>query len=264
MIFVTSSFADFLTKVAKDHPEVTFVAFGLGEMLDNVHYYIMDIWSPGYLVGLAAGLMTETNEIGYMQGFPGYYSDVNAFTLGARSVNPDVTAKVVFIGSYADPVAEQQLANALIDDGADFLYGMTRSLNFMEVAEDRGVWGTALYTDQREIAPNAYVTSMILDMEAYFTDQVGKHLDGTWEGGTFDIVPYGDMTKLDAWGDNVPKEVIDQVDAMSQKILEGYNPFFGPINDAEGTLRVTEGQELTFQDMIFGEPWPIEGLIISP
>jgi len=264
MIFVTSSLADFTTQVARDHPEITFVAFGLGETLDNIRYYMMDIWTPGYLIGMAAGLLTETNEIGYLQGFPGYYSDVNAYLFGAQSVNSDVTAKVVYVGSYADPVAEEQLASALIADGADFLYGMTRSLNFMQMAEEKGVWGTSLYVDERNIAPNAYVTSMMLYMEPYFTDQVGRFLDGTWEGGGYDIVPFGDMTGLDTWGAGVPQEVRDQVDAMSQRIRDGFNPFVGPMYDAEGTLRVPEGQPLTFEDMIFGEPWPIQGLIVSP
>jgi basic membrane protein A len=264
MIFVTSSFADFTTKVATDHPDIKFVAFGLGEMQDNVRYYIMDIWNPGYLIGMAAGLLSETGKLGYLQGFPGYYSDVNAFTFGAQSINPDITTKVVFVGSYADPVAEKQLSTALIDDGVDFLYGMTRSINFLEVAENRDVWGAGLYVDERPIAPTSYVTSMMLYMEPYFTDQVAKFLDGTWEGGTFDIVPYGDMTALGEWGDSVPQEVRDEVDAMSQRIMDGYNPFIGPIYDAEGTLRVEEGQAITFQDFLFGEPWPIQGLIVSP
>jgi simple sugar transport system substrate-binding protein len=263
MIFVTSSLADFTTKVATSHPDVKFSAFGLGEMLPNLRYYIMDIWSPGYLIGMVGGLLTKTNELGYLQGFPGYYSDVNAFVLGALSVNPDVTAKVVFVGSYADPVAERQLANALIDDGVDFLYGMTLSINFMTVAEERGVSGASLYVNEHDAAPNAYTTAMLLHMAPYFTEQVGKFLDGSWEGNTFDIVPYGNMTLLGPWGDNVPQGVRDRVDSASQTILAGTSPFVGPVYDAQGTLRVPEGQPWTFQDMMFGEPWPIQGLIVG-
>jgi basic membrane protein A len=264
MLILTGAYADFALKVVVDHPEVTFLSFGLGDYHDNLRYYIMDIWNPAYLFGMTAGLMTESNKIGYMSGFPGGYSQVDMYVLGAKSVNPDVEAKIVYTLSWSDAVVEQQLANALVDDGIDFIYGDTASLNYLLVLEEREAgWGVSTYADQEEDAPNAYATSMLLEMGPYFVDQVGAYLDGSWEGNGLDIPPFGDMSVLGEWGDSVPDDVRDQVDAMAEKIIDGYNPFVGPIFDTEGNEIIPEGSALTISDLLFAPPWIIDGLLIS-
>ncbi len=265
LIFITSEYADFVYSVAEAHPEVAFLECDGHLVTDNLAWYYVNHWDPSYLIGMAAGLMTETNQLGYVGSYPvqSVYASVNSFHLGARSVNPDVTTKVVLINSWFDPAAANQAANTLIDDGADFLFGIMDEAAYLEVAEERGVWAAMWNTDMRRFGPNAYVSSIELDWGPYYVEQVGKVLDGTWEAEPT-LLPIGQGVDRDDWGQNVPPEVQEQVDAVrDQMINEGLNVFVGPIYDAEGNLRVEEGQEMTLEELYLWE-WAVEGVVGMP
>mgnify|MGYP001055623153 CR=1 FL=1 len=72
-----------------------------------------------YLSGIIAGMKTETNKIGYVAAMqiPECIYSMNAYFLGARSVNPDVTMDVLFTNTWYDPTLERQAADALLDLG---------------------------------------------------------------------------------------------------------------------------------------------------
>jgi len=265
MVFITSEYADFVYQVADAHPEVAFLECDGHKVTDNLTWYYVNHWDPSYLIGMAAGLMTESNQLGYIGSYPvqSVYASVNSFHLGARSVNPDVTTKVVLINSWFDPAAANQAANTLIDDGADFLFGIMDEAAYLEVAEERGVWAAMWNTDMRRFGPNAYVSSIELDWGPYYVEQVGALLDGTWESETR-LLPIGGGVDRDDWGQNVPQEVQDQVDAVrDQMIDEGLNVFVGPIYDAAGELRVPEGEEMTLEELYLWE-WAVEGVVGMP
>ena len=128
IIFATSfGFEDYVIKVAKDYPDIEFChatgykAASAG--LDNVHNYFGKIYQARYLSGIAAGLKTEKNKLGYVGAFPfpEVISGFTAFYLGAKSVNPDVKMTVKYTHSWNNPTLEAQLAQALIDEGCDVL-----------------------------------------------------------------------------------------------------------------------------------------------
>ena len=101
--------------------------------------------------------------------------------MGARTVNPAATLQTIVINSWFDPQAATQAGTALIDNGADFLFGIMDEAGYLQVAEQRGVWAAMWNTDIRRYGPNSYVSSVIIDFKKYYVDQVGKRLAGTWE-----------------------------------------------------------------------------------
>jgi basic membrane lipoprotein Med (substrate-binding protein (PBP1-ABC) superfamily) len=214
------------------------------------------------LIGMAAGLMTETNKLGYIGSYPvqSVYASVNSFHLGARSVNPDVETKVVLINSWFDPAKANQAANALIDDGVDFVMDIMDETAALQVEEKRGVWAATWNTDQRAAAPTKYVSSVSLNWKKFYTDEVGAFLNGTWKGDRTILLPLGDGVDRDAWGPNVPGEVQQQVDAIRDKMLkENFNPFVGPIKDATGAVRVEAGHVMTEMELYLWD-WAVEGV----
>jgi len=261
MVFVTSGYADYLYQVAEAHPDVAFFECGApGPDLSNLVGYAIDSHNVAYLLGVAAGLLTESNKLGYVGAYPGMYGDVNAFELGALSVNPDAITEVVFVNSWFDPAAESQAANALIDDGVDVLYGIMDDPTYLTVAEERGVWAVMWNTDMRRFGPNAYVSSVLLNWDDFYVSEVQAYLDGAWTGGRFVTLPLGGGVDRDAWGENVPTEIQTQVDAVREQILGGWTPFVGPIRDASGTVRVESGVTAGWADVMLAWDWPIEGI----
>jgi basic membrane protein A len=267
MIFITSEYADFVYEVADANPDVAFLECNGHKATDNLIDYYPEHWDPSYLIGMAAGLMTETNQLGYVGSFPtdSVYTSVNSFQLGARSVNPDVTTKVVLINSWFDPGAARQAGETLVDDGADFLFGIMDEAAYLEVAEERGVWAAMWNTDMRRFGPEAYVSSIELDWNDYYIEEVGSLLDGTWEGNRNVLLPIGMGVDRDDWGENVPQEVQDQVDAVREQMLnEGLNVFVGPIYDTEGNEVIAEGEELSDEYLYREWTWAVEGVTGLP
>jgi basic membrane lipoprotein Med (substrate-binding protein (PBP1-ABC) superfamily) len=262
MIIINSEYADFVTKVADRHPDVAFLECDGHRVSANHIWYYVNHWDPAYLIGMAAGLMTESNKLGYIGSYPvqSVYSDANAFLMGARSVNPDATVQVVTIDSWFDPAKAAQAANALIDGGADFILDIMDETAALQVEEKRGVWAATWNTDQRASAPTKYVSSIAEDWDAYYISEVQALLDGTWEGNRSVLLPIGQGVDRDAWGPNVPAEVQAQVDAVREKMMkEGWTPFVGPITDSKGVVRVEAGKTMT-PDELYLWDWSVEGV----
>jgi len=262
MIFINSEYADFVTAVADKHPDVYFLECDGHRVAKNEIWYYVAHWNPTYLIGMAAGLMTKSNKLGYIGSYPvqSVYASVNSFQLGARSVNPKVETKVVLINSWFDPAKANQAANALIDDGADFILDIMDETAALQVEEKRGVWAATWNTDQRAAAPTKYVSSVSLNWKDFYIAEVQAFLDGTWKGDRSVLLPMGKGVDRDKWGPNVPAEVQAQVDAVREKMMSGsFNPFVGPIKDTKGVVRVPEGQTMT-DDELYLWNWAVEGV----
>jgi basic membrane lipoprotein Med (substrate-binding protein (PBP1-ABC) superfamily) len=245
MIIAGTEYADFLYEVADAHPEVKFLELHGHRTTDNTATFYLKAWDAHYLYGVAAGLLSETGRLGYIGSFPipDVYTGVNAFTLGARSVNPEAVTQTVVVNSWFDPPADTQAANALMDGGADYIYGITIPTAYLQVAEERDGWAAGWWSlSQREFGPEAYVGSIIQDWTPFFTAEVGKLLDGTWTGNRHEWITLGEGFDIDAWGDNIPADVQAEVNARRAQIIDGsLNVFEGPIVGASGEVLVEEG-----------------------
>lgn len=266
VIITSTAFGDFIYNVAVDHPEVKFLELGGTYETDNMITFYVEHWDPSYLIGMAAGLMTETNKLGYVGAFPMpvIYASVNAFHLGAQSVNPDVTTSVVLINNFYDPPAARQAGEALFDDGVDVVFNIMNEPSLLQLAEERGTWAGMWNVDMRSFGPNAYISSVELDWSSFYIAEMQAILDGTWEGNRVVLLPIGEGVDRDDWGQNIPQEVRDQIDAIRSQMLEGLNVFVGPIYDANGELKVAEGEELTDDFLYEGWTWAVEGVTGLP
>ncbi len=168
-------------RVAADYPDIAFV-FGSegGPSGDNLSVFDNWIHEPAYLAGMLAGGLTETDTIGVVAAIP--IPEVNrlanAFIAGAQEVNPEVVAKVSFIGSFYDPATAKEAALAQIDAGADVLYAERAGV--IEAAQEKGLLAIGNMSDQSSLAPDTVVTSVTWDMKPtveYVLEQV--------QGGTY-------------------------------------------------------------------------------
>jgi len=254
IIFATSfGFEDYMIEVAKEYPDIEFChATGYQAAmsgLPNMHNYFGSIYQARYLSGIAAGLKTQTNKLGYVSAMPfaECISGYCGFYLGALSVNPNVTMDVIYTNSWNDPTAESRAAQALIDRGCDVIGQHCDSPSPQTTAEANGVWGVGYNSDMIPAAPNAALTSAIWDWGIYLTYAVQNLVEGStipvdWSGGlaegVCDISPLNEAI--------IVPGTADAIEAARQRILGGWDVFTGPLYDNQGVLVVEDG--VTFEE----------------
>ena len=261
MVFSSSDYGDLLYDVSDKAPEIAFFECDGRRPGANMSYYYIQHWYPTYVVGVAAGLLSKTGNLGYIASFPvpSVYSSTNAFLMGARSVNPDAKLQVIAINSWFDPQGAKQAGTALIDNGCDFLFGIMDEAAYLQVAEERGVWAAMWNTDIRRYGPKSYVSSVVLDWKAFYVEQVRKRLAGEWVGGEGILLEMGKGIDRDAWGAQVPKDVQDKADAVRTKIQGGWSPFTGELTDATGAVKVPADHRMTEVEL-YNWDWSIAGV----
>jgi len=232
--------------VSKKHPDVTFLHQGGLEPSEHVSSYFGEIWQMVYATGVAAGKMTKTNKLGYIVAFPIPQTllNVNAFELGAKSVNPNATTTVVFTANWCDPAKNSEAANSLVDQGIDVLtQHQDCPKPVIEVAEKRGVMSVGYHADASTVAPKGWITAAIWNWGPLYTKMAQAVLDGTWKT---QLVRYGvkdDVVTLAAFGASVPKDVQGQVLKVKADIIAGtLKPFKGPIKDQDGAVKIDGDQ----------------------
>ena len=258
VIFATSfGFEDYMIELAAEHPEVMFFhATGYKAAdsgLPNMHNYFASIYEGRYLAGIAAGLKTETNQLGYVAAFPfaEVISGYTAFYLGAKSVNPDVTMDIMYTNSWHDPTVEAQVTQALIDRGADVISQHSDSTAPATTAEENGVWQVGYNNDMIPAAPEASLISTRIDWSVYLIFAVnaviaGETIPVDWCEGLAEGVVL--LTPLNA--DIAAPGTQEAIDAAAAGIKSGeIQVFAGPLtgvgvdyNDETVEIDIPEGE----------------------
>jgi basic membrane protein A and related proteins len=268
MIIDGVSAPPFVDPAVEAHPEIYFIGAN-GSLLEppppNYQFYMWHVGSYDYLLGIAAGMLTETNDISYVApfDFPNIRGQMIAFHMGARSVNPDVTTHIVTLNSWYDPAGARTATEALINSGVDVIGGDMNDPTKVAVAEENGVWGLGAYSnDQKAFGPETYVNTYVYDFFEMWQPIVESIWDGSFEGsGSLVFYNLGDGVDIGEWGDNVPQDVIDAVMEAREQMLSGeITPFVGPVVDADGVEVLAEGAEFSPLEWALGLTYKLEGM----
>lgn len=263
LIFTTSfGFMNPTVKVAKQFPKVTFEHATGYKRSKNLGTYVLRTYEGRYVSGVTAGLMTKTDTIGYIGSFPipEVIRDINATYMGAKSVNPNVKMKIVWVNSWYDPGKETDAANALIDQGVDVMLQHTDSPAPLIAAEKRGIRGIGQASDQSQFAPNAHIFSVRDDWAPYYIKTTQAVMDGTWKPQDFWGGFAAEMLSLASINDNLPADVRSKIDETYNAIKSGeFKPFTGPIKDNKGNLVVADGYSLNDKELAQVN-WYVEGI----
>lgn len=245
VIFATSfGFGDAMEKVAKDFPDVYFEHATGYKTAPNLRVYEGRFYEDAYLAGILAGKMTKSNVLGFVASFPipEVLRNINAYTLGAQSVNPKAKTKVVWVNSWYDPPKETEAAKSLIDGGADVLLQNTDSTAVLQGAEARGKYAFGWDSDMSAFAPKAHLGSCVLNWGVYYEKAINDVLNKTWKveqtkwgikEGANDFVKIPDFATPEA------KKAVEDAKAFLKE-----NPgavFRGPILDNTGKEVLAKG-----------------------
>jgi basic membrane protein A len=263
-IIIGTSFGymDSMAAVAAKHPDKIFLHNTGYKTAENLATYMGREYQSGYLVGLTAGKMTKNNKIGYVAAFPipEVLYTINAFTLGAQSVNPDVEVSVVWSNTWFDPTVERQAAVSLLDKGVDVLAAYQDSPASIQAAAEKKVWGIGNDSDMGKYAKDTYLTNNVWDWGPYYIDTVKKYMAGTWKSEAYWGPMSTGIVNLAPFGKNVPKDVQDLVEAKKKEIIDGsFEVFTGPITDQSGKVHGEAGKALTDEEVL-STNWFVKGV----
>lgn len=263
LIYTTSfGFMDQTLAVAEEFPDVKFMHLDGFKSRENMATYSLRYYEPSYLAGMVAGSMTKSNTIGYVSAFPvpAVLQIINGFALGARSVNPNVTVKVIEVNSWADPGREREATEALYAQGADIVAQVTDTSAPTQAAEKAGKWVIGFHSDRTKHGPTSQLTAIIPIWGDFYTKMAQTVLDGKWTNAPVWSPMSEGVLGLAPLGAAVPKDVADKVMAKMEEIKAGtFNPFTGPIKDQSGKVRAEAGQVMPDAD-IAGMNWYVEGV----
>ncbi len=268
IIFATSwGHMDTCEALAAEHPDVIF-SHGTGYKSNGTNFnnYFGRIYQARYLAGIAAGLKTQTNKIGYVAAQGKDNSEVtgglDAFAMGVYSVNPDAEVYVKVTGSWYDPEGEGAAADALIALGCDVLGQHCDTPNPMTAAEEKGVWGVGYNSDMSKDAPKAVLTSVVWDWSVYYTTAVKSVIDGTWTGANYFGGMSDGLVGITALSDFCAEGTAEKVAEAKAKIESGdWDVFWGVIETNEGTTVGEEGKSLDDATITGGINWYFKNVV---
>ena len=250
-------------KLARQYPDIDFIHASGYKLADNFGTFLTRNYESAYVAGQAAGFVSESDGIGMVAAYaiPEVIGLIDAFTLGARSTNPDATAKVVWLNSWFDPSKAQESARSLVAQGADVIFSIYQDTpSVVTVAEEEGVYVVNTSSDMKAYAPEHLLASMQIDWSDYFVEQATAAAEGAFEGTAF----FGGMAdgavSVESISDDLTDEQRATLDDTMAAIAAGdFHPFTGPIVDQSGEERVAEGETLD-DGRILSMDWLVEGV----
>ena len=264
LIFPTSfGYQDSARRVAKRHKEVCFEFAGDGATAKNFGVFFGSTQAAWFPMGVAAGRMTRSGKLGFVIGMPIGYAlgNVNAFQLGARSVNPKATTVVVVTGGWSDKAKEAGAANALLDQGCDVVAMHVDSpATIIQTVEARGGMSIGFQsTEARALAPKGWLTGLGFTWTPFFT-KVAKSVIANQFRGEAVYQGLGQMVAMAPFGASVPAGVQSQVKAAAAEVATGYNPFTGPLKSNTGAMVLPPNASVG-ADQMGSMNWYVEGVV---
>ncbi|WP_423196432.1 BMP family ABC transporter substrate-binding protein [Cupriavidus sp. H19C3] len=246
LIFGTTfGYMESMLKVAREFPDVKFEHATGFKTADNLAQYDVRTYEGAYLAGVVAGKMSKTGKMGVVASvpIPEVIRNIDSFTLGARSVNPQATVKVVWVNKWFDPGKEREAATTLIGQGVDMLMQNTDSAAVVQTAQEKGIYAFGWDSDMSKFGEKAHLAASVISWGVYYTKVVDDVLNNQWKNSTIWWGLKEGAIDLKAFNAVVPADVKTLVEARKAGIVDGSAPIWkGPIKDNTGKEQVAAGQ----------------------
>ncbi|MFK7858957.1 MAG: BMP family ABC transporter substrate-binding protein [Granulosicoccus sp.] len=250
-------------KTAQRYKDIDFIHASGYKLLDNLGNFQTRNYESAYVAGMGAGYVTKSNTIGMVAAYaiPEVVGLINAFTMGAQSVNPNISVKVVWLNSWFDPSKAQESARSLIAQQSDVIFSIYQDTpSVVTVAEEEGVYVVNTSSDMKAYAPNHLLVSMQISWADYFISQVQASMEDTFEGSAFWGGMADNAVSVESWSDDLSTEQRTALDAKVADIAAGtFHPFQGPVVDQDGDIKIAEGDTMADADLL-AINWLVKGV----
>jgi len=190
--------------------------------------------------------MTKSNTLGVVGSvpIPEVLRNINSFTLGAQSVNPKITTKVVWVNEWFSPPKETEAATALINGGADVLFQNTDSPAVLKTAQEKGKRAFGWDSDMTAYGPKAHLASAVINWTPYYVKATQEALDGKWTTGQSWWGVKEGAIDLVSIAEDVPAEAKAKVDEVKKGLKDGSFVIW------KGPILGQDGKELVAKDAV--------------
>lgn len=254
----------YLVQAADRYPDVIFLYPGGAESRPNLGTYWANNFEAMYLAGIAAGSATKTGRLGFIAAFPipNVLAAVNAFQLGAHSVNANATTQLVITGDWVNPTKERAATLVLAKAGADVVTMIVDSpATVVETAEKQGIYVVGFHSSSlQELAPKGWLTGVAYTWGNYYTEVVNEVRNHQWQAANIRIGIESDLVGLAPFGPAVSANTQAQIETARTALLRGkLRVFQGPLLDNQGKERIAAGRsgDLRLVDTI---DWVVQGV----
>ena len=245
LIFGTTfGYMESMLKVAADNKDIRFEHATGYKTAENLRTYDSRTYEGAYMAGVIAGAMTKTNTLGVVGSvpIPEVLRNINSFTLGAQSVNPKITTKVVWVNEWFSPPKETEAATTLINGGADVLFQNTDSPAVLKTAQEKGKRAFGWDSDMTAYGPKAHLASAVINWGPYYIKTTKEALDGKWATGSSWWGVKEGAIDIVSIADDVPADVKAKVEAVKAGLKDGtFSIWKGPIVGQDGKEVVAAG-----------------------
>jgi basic membrane protein A len=272
LLFPTSFgyFDPHMLRMAEKYPKVRFAHCGgmwtKGKHPLNTGSYFGYIDECQYLNGVIAGHVSKSKKIGFIAAkpIPQVLRNCNAFTMGAKSVDPKITTQLIVTGDWSLPVKEAEATSSMIDQGVDVITCHVDSPKvIVETAERRGIYVCGYHADQSALAPKGYLTGAEWNWNTPYSNHIkdamaGKPMNNFMRGGLKE-----GFVKMSPYGRAVPDAAKKKADGIKAAMMKGeYAIFKGPLKDNTGKEVIANGTTLQQTDPVLESMnYLVEGVI---
>lgn len=247
------------------YPKISFYGISSQYYADNMSSYFGRMYQMRYLTGIIAGMITESNNIGYVAAMANdeVNRGINAFTMGVKRVNPDAIVNVMWTDSWDDEAKAKSVAKTLISDGADVLAYHQNQPYVVAAADEEGVYSIG-YNEAAEGYSDKYLTAAVWDWEYLYFDIIKEFLQGRansrqhhWCGMETGAIGLSEFSPL------VTDEIRAEVEKAKAEILSGKDVFSGEIYDINGVKRCDEDEFISDAALMDDFDWYVDGVVIN-
>ncbi len=263
LIFGTTfGYMEPMLKVAPDAKDVKFEHATGYKTADNLRTYDSRTYEGAYMAGIIAGSMTKTNTLGVVGSIPipEVIRNINAFTLGAQSVNPKIKTKVVWVNDWFNPPKETEAATALINGGADVLMQNTDSPAVLKTAQEKGKRAFGWDSDMTAYGPKAHLGSAVINWAPYYIKSTRDALDGKWATGKAWWGVKEGAIDFVSMAEDVPADTKKKVEDVKAGLKDGsFQIWKGPITDNAGKVQI-EKDKVADDEFLGGIKFFVKGV----
>ncbi len=248
-----------MAESAKKHPDIKYIHCSGNISTNNMSSFFGKIYQMRYLTGIAAGSKTQTNKIGYVAAYPipEVIRGINAFAIGARSVNPDVVVEVEWTYTWDNEELERKTAEKLIKNGADVIAQHQNTTGAQKAAEAANIYSIGYNRDMSYANPNQ-LTSAIWNWGIYYTACTQNIIDNKWKSEVEWLDASSGLVDISPLSEDIDDEIKKLIESEKQNIKNNKDTIFkGPLYNQNGELMVVDGEIMAEND-IYNMDWFID------
>lgn len=265
LVFSTNiSFENCVDNAERTFPEMRFFQVSGTKTSAHKSIYFGRMYQMRYLAGIAAGRMTKTNNIGYVASFPinEVNRGINAFALGARSINPKAKVFVAWTSSWNDYKREESAAFSLISKKkVDVITSHEDNLATLDVAESNNIFCIGYNEPSLDKYPKSGLFSIYFDWTSFYRKAIAEFQQDRFISASYWYGIDSDVIKMSEPMKKISPLALGMIAQKRMAFLNGtWDVFYGPIKDNSGTLRVQKGESLSDAQLSVEMDWFVEGV----